>query len=708
MLILTEKPSVAKAFADALGVTRKENYYENGEHCIVNALGHLLEDYAPEDYNPALKKWSMESLPIIPEQVKYKAVEKTKAQLAVVKSCFSRHKNAPFLLATDAEREGELIGAEILDYVGFSNYANARRFWVSEALTPEVIRKGIESAKPLADYTSYRDQGFARQFADWLVGMNLTRLITLKADKLLHFGRVQTAVLGAVYEREKSISGFIPQPYYEIQAVMKNDFLFSVKMINPDNNEHPTRFPDLESVQEKFFKNSEPAEKGVITSLVKDKKTVQPPQLFNLTALQKEAHKEYGYSPEQTLDIAQALYEKHKCLSYPRTPSRVMGDDNVELVKSIYEKLKTAYAETTARDIPEIMSNADPSLISKDNKRIFNSADLQDHHALIPLAPLPESLAVDETNIYLLVFERFFTVFKPPYVYNSVSIDVDINGHKFIGNGIEIIDAGWKNGLLNTKPKKSDIETVLNANSDEDEDVPEDYSGLEQGKEYKVVSIGTLGKKTEPKKHYTFASLLQLMENPRGDDGKHLTGLGTPATRGAILQKLVDRKYVTLKGKNVLISDDGKFLIENILKNEQLAAFISVPETTRWEEQLHENTSAFIEGVKNFIRAAVKNTGMETYQARKKSLGKCPLCGGEVYEGQKSYYCSNYKAEAPCRFTVWKEICHASVTHADLQALLAGKQTKVKECAGKTGKDFSAKFELVDGKIEFRFEEKKS
>jgi DNA topoisomerase-3 len=157
MLILTEKPSVAKAFAEALGVTRKENYWENGEHCIVNALGHLLEDYSPEDYDPALKKWSLDGLPIIPEQVKYKAIEKTKAQLAVVKNCFSKHKNAPFLLATDAEREGELIGAEILDYVGFNNYAGAKRFWVSEALTPDVIKKGIANAKPIAEYKSYRD-----------------------------------------------------------------------------------------------------------------------------------------------------------------------------------------------------------------------------------------------------------------------------------------------------------------------------------------------------------------------------------------------------------------------------------------------------------------------------------------------------------------------------------------------------------------------
>jgi DNA topoisomerase-3 len=703
MLILTEKPSVAKAFADALNVPRKDNFYENSSYCIVNALGHLLEDYLPEDYDPALKKWELEALPIIPEQVKYKAVEKTKAQLAVVKNCFNRHKNDPFLLATDAEREGELIGAEILDYVGFTNYSNAKRFWVSEALTPDVVRKGIENAKPLAEYKHYRDQGFARQFADWLVGMNLTRLVTLKSNKLLHFGRVQTAVLGAVFEREKAIQNFASEKYYEIKAVMDNDPQFSVKMINPDNKEHPTRFlpennhpnsvPEI-SYFEKFTSAGR-AEKGVITSLKKDKKTVQPPQLFNLTALQKEAHKQYGYSPEQTLNIAQALYEKHKCLSYPRTPSRVMGDDNVELVKSIYEKFRK-------RDLPdgyagtcweEDMNGSDPMLISVSNKRLFNSAELQDHHALIPLAALPRDCSDEENHVYTLVFQSFFNILKPPYVYNSVSIDVDILGHKFIGNGIEVINAGWKAG----------------GDDDENqEETFEDFSALEQGKEYKVYSVETLEKQTEPKKHYTFSSLLQLMENPRGDDGKHLTGLGTPATRGAILQKLVDRKYVSLKGKNVLITGDGKFLIENILKNNELAAFISVPETTRWEEQLHDDTTAFINGIKNFVRSAVKTTGMDAYQHEKTSLGKCPLCDGDVYEGKKNYYCGNYKGEKPCRFAIWKEICQAAVSPQDVQTLLAGKKTKVKKCvSSKTGKEFQAAFALEKDKVVFVFQDKK-
>ena len=690
MLILTEKPSAAKAFADALGVPRKDSFWENGDYCIVNALGHLLEDYLPEDYDPALKKWSLEGLPVIPDAVKRKPVEKTKSQLEVIKKCFNSRKNDPLLLATDAEREGELIGAEILDYVGFSNYPGARRFWVSEALTPEVIRAGIENAKPLAEYSSYREQGFARQHADWLAGMNLTRLISLKSGRLLHFGRVQTALLGAIYERDKSIAAFAPEKYFEAEAVLKSseNSAFSVKLVNPGNDEFPTRFAENSSLLAEIKEKKGSFKTGVIAEIEKEKKTVLPPQLFNLTALQKEAHKKYSYSPEQTLETAQALYEKHKCLSYPRTPSRVMGDENVSLVKGIYDKLISAYKGT---GFEEDMLEADPSLISSDNKRLFNSAELQDHHALIPLAPLPKERSGEEENVYLLVFERFFAILKPPYIYNSVSVSVDISGRQFMGSGVEVLQTGWK----------------TSHNAGEDEDEAENYAGLEKGREYPVSSINVNEKKTEPKKHYTFASLLQLMENPRSDEGRRLTGLGTPATRGAILQKLVDRKYASLKGKNILISDDGKFLIENILKNDGLAAFISVPETTRWEEQLHDNTSAFLDGIKDFVRNAVKNTGMDAYQREKTPLGKCPLCGGEVCEGKKNYYCSNYKGKKPCNFVIWKEICGAAVSPAEAQALLAGKQTKMKKCVSKAGKEFKAAFYLSEDKILMQFEEKK-
>ncbi|MDR0731030.1 MAG: DNA topoisomerase, partial [Treponema sp.] len=431
MLILTEKPSVAAAFAQALGVPKKNGCWENDEHCIVNALGHLLENYAPEDYDPALKKWALDSLPFIPDAIRFKPVENTRAQLAVVKNCFSRHKDAPFLLATDAEREGELIGAEILEYAGFKNYESARRFWVSAALTNEVILEGIKHAKPLSDYASYKDQGYARQAADWLAGMNITRLISLKSGKTLHFGRVQTAVLAAVYDREKTIGGFTPEKYIEVTAILETASPLPLKLRNPGNEEFPFRFLPGDPLLKELEEKKAAVSSGEITKIEKEKKTVHPPRLFNLTALQKAADRKFSYSPEQSLSIAQSLYEKHKCLSYPRTPSTVMGDENVELVQSIFNRLSPLYTGFS--------NGADPALIRADNKRVFNSKELEDHHALIPLAPVPEDASTDEKNVFSLVLKQFFTAFKHDYIYHAVALTADIAGFAFLGNAVEVI-----------------------------------------------------------------------------------------------------------------------------------------------------------------------------------------------------------------------------------------------------------------------------
>ena len=513
--------------------------------------------------------------------------------------------------------------------------------------------------------------------------MNLTRLISIKSGKLLTFGRVQTAILAAVYEREKAIKAFTKEKFFEVRAVLENGHPFSVRLVNQNNGEFPTRFPEHAPALTDIAEKKNTLTSGTITKMITEKKTVHPPKLFNLTALQKEAHKKFSCAPEETLTIAQALYEKHKCLSYPRTPSRVMGDENVDLVKGIFEKLKSLF--------PDLAAGTDDALVAGSNKRVFNSADLVDHHALIPLAPVPEDASPQEKNVFSLVLKQFFTVFMPDYIYNAIKIDVDIGGFFFQGTGSETLRPGWKSA-------------VSGGDEDDDEADAEDYSGLAEGGNYPVSSVATEEKYTEPKKHYTYASLLALMENPRNEEGKRLIGLGTPATRGSILKKLFDRAYLVQKGKTILISNDGEFLVANVLKNEALGNFVSIPETTKWEEELHANTQTFLDGIKNFVRHAVETTSMDQYRTEKTSLGKCPLCGGEIYEGKKGYYCSNYKSEPACRFTVWKEIAGASVTVSDVQSMLAGKPTKVKKCKSKAGKEFSASFFLDGGEVKFSFD----
>jgi DNA topoisomerase-3 len=674
MLILTEKPSVAAAFAAALGCARKDGYFENDNYCVVFALGHLLSPYEPDDYNPDYKKWDLSRLPIIPDKVKYKIIKETKEQLAVIKKCFAAHKNEPFMLATDAEREGELIGAEILSFAGFNDYRNARRFWVSEALTKNVVLTGIKNAKPLLDYKSYKEQGYARQQADWLVGMNLTRFISLKSGVTLTIGRVQSAVLAAIYEREKQIANFEKEKYFELSARMKSDSEFTVKLVNPDNKEFPSRFAGNSETLKKAYADCKDAAEGKLTSVKKEKKTARAPQLFNLTALQKEAHKAYSYSPEQTLSIAQTLYERHKCLSYPRTPSTVMGDENVELVKSIYDKLKPVYGQFS--------EGSDEQKINGSNKRLFNSAELEDHHALIPLNTLPENAGAEERNIYLLVVERFFTTLKPPYIYNAVKITVEIKEHPFTGGGVEILQSGWKK-------------------ADKDADAEQSLTGLLEGENYPVLKMSVDEKLTEPKKHYTYATLLQLMENPKNEEGKRLIGLGTPATRGGILKNITDRKYIEFQGKSILISAKGKTLIEMIQKSGRIKDFTGIAETSRWEEKLRENPKEFVEGIKEFVCETIKTTVIEAPAIVQTGVGKCPVCGKPVHEGKKNYYCAGYRDG--CAFVIWKTIAGAPVSKADAAALLGGKTTKVKKCKTKEGKPFSAKFKLKDGKTAFEF-----
>jgi DNA topoisomerase-3 len=687
MIILTEKPSVAAAFAGALEVPRaKDGCWENGRYCIINAVGHLLETYEPHDYDPKFRRWNLDNLPIIPGRFKYKPIAKTAGQLDLIVRRLAARSNDTLLLATDAEREGELIGDEILTYAGFSGHAAARRFWVSEALTKEVILKGIADAKPLDAYASYKIQGYARQEADWLAGINLTRLISLKSGLHFSFGRVQTAVLAAIYEREHAITRFVKEKYLEVTAVLTSGHPFTVKLVNQDNAEFPNRFPENAPLVKEIAGKNNDLHSGTVTSLSKEKKTEYPPLLFNLTALQKKAHKKFSYSPQQTLEAAQALYEKHKCMSYPRTPSSVMGDDNVDLVRQVYEKLAGLY--------PDTASCTDPSLITPENKRLFNSEKLRDHHALIPLAALPQGASPEESNVFNLVLSQFFTALKAPYAYYSVSIDVMIAGYPFRGTGIEILRQGWKT-----------------QNDDEDDEPGEaneknNYAGLAEGGAYPVSSVTAEEKYTRPQGHYTYASLLALMENPRGEDGKYLAGLGTPATRGAILKKLLDRKYILELKKNILITEEGKFLIETVQKNPSLASFISIPETTRWEEALNASTGAFLENIKQFVAQAVKNTVIDRQQEEKRALGTCPRCGAPVLEGKKSYYCAAYK-EKNCQFTIWKENFQAAFSPGDITLLLSGKKTGVKKCKSKAGNEFQAAFFLKDGRLELEFQRKK-
>lgn len=688
MVILTEKPNVAKDIAAGLGGFSKEDgVYKRGGDCIVSAHGHLLKLFMPEDYAANLKAWRMETLPIVPEPMRYKPITDPKNALKTIEKAFKDYGTKDFVLATDAEREGELIGAIIMQYLKFGSTETAKRFWVSEALTPEVVRKGMSDAKPLSEYDNYKKAGYARQHADWLIGINISRVIGIQTGMTGgSFGRVQTAILGAIYARDKSIKEFKAEPYNQVEVIGFTDGDGKeIKMSLSVGGK--TKFPKDSDIVENALSQLETDTRVTVANIKTEHKTENPPQLFNITGLQKHCSSKFKMSPARTLEIAQKLYDEKKCLSYPRTPSTVLGDENVELFREKFETLSKEYTE--------LAQGCEEKNISEKNKRIFNTEKLRDHHALIPLAKLPENASGDERNVYFSVLERFFQTIKKPFVYDATQITAAKDDIVLTATGRQVIDYGWKE--KNTE------------NDNEDQDGMDEIPLLSEGKEIVVFSAKKLEKFTKPKKHYTNATLLSLMENPKGESEENfsgkMAGLGTPATRAEIIQTLLTRQYVAEEKQSLVITKKGEFLIDAIKTVPSLAKMISLSTTTEWEQMLQDDPDGFLRQIKDFIKAEVPGMRISA-RWQKDSIGKCPICkDGNVTENAKSYSCDRYKDG--CKFTIWKETCGAKVTADDAKLLLLGKSTKIKKMKSKTGKEFSASLVLKDGKTEFVFEERK-
>lgn len=680
MFILTEKPSVAKDIATALGGFKNcGGFYRRQNDCIVYAHGHLLELLLPEQYDSDYKVWKKETLPIIPDKMEYQPKADGRDQLKIIRECFKTFGQDDFILATDPEREGELIGHLILEYCGFSNYKNARRFWVAEALTPEVVRKGLADAKPLSEYSSYKNAGLARQHADWIVGLNITRLLTVcGGGTLFSFGRVQTAVLGAIFLREKSIENFTAKPFYQVEAKLPG---FSLFLSKSDGINFSLDEQILISAKQ-IFKG----DKMEITGVQIERKKENPPPLFNITGLQKYCSKVYKLSPKKTLEIAQSLYEELKVLSYPRTPSVVLGDENVELFREKFNLLKNYY--------PQFSDGCDEKNISRENRRIFNSEKLQDHHALIPLAVLPENADENQKKVFEAVLKRFFETVKKEHIYNSISVFGKCKNLDFVGKGKQILQNGFK-------------EKELPDGGLENEDENQIFPEIKKGEVYEVQELKILEKFTKPKPHFTESSILSLMENPKNEDGNRIHGIGTPATRADILQKLFLQEYIEKEKQNILITKKGKFLIEAALKNPVLKDFIGISTTTVWEAKLEENPGDFLEEIKSFTKKAVQS--QENLEAFiKDNLGTCPICKkGKVLENKKSFYCSEYKGG--CRFSVWKNICGAKISAGDVQNLISKGETSVKKMKSAKGNSFQAKVILLEnGRTEIEFAQTKN
>lgn len=672
-LIITEKPSVGRDIARVLGVKQKgEGCLIGDEYIVTWAIGHLITLIEPEEYDSKYKKWSFENLPIIPSQMKIKPISKTKAQFQIIKKLMNNKDVESIICATDSGREGELIFRYIYEFAKCTKKVD--RLWIS-SMTDEAIKKGFASLKSSDYYDSLYQSAKCRSEADWLVGMNASRAFTIQYGTLLSIGRVQTPTLGIIVNRQKEIDAFVPDDYFEIIANLTNqDANFEAKWIDLENNQTKISEQERATVIKEKIINKE----GIITEIESKQQKEAPPLLYDLTELQRDANKRYGYSAQKTLSIAQALYEKHKAITYPRTDSRYLTDDMIDTLRETLQVYCTGEYEKLIRPI------LDKSKIPI-TKRIINNEKVTDHHAIIPTNRFTNisRLGSDEQNVFNLILKRFIAIFYPHYIYTQTKVIVNIEDENLVAKGKVVDQLGWMKFYLSNS-------TSQGKGKNEDEQT---LPSVQKGDKFVVKDAQVLSKKTQPPKPYTEASLLSAMENAgrfiEDEDLKEQMkdgGLGTPATRAAIIERLIKVGYIYRKGKQLLPTEKGVKLID------VLPAEIQSPEMTgKWERGLSSiskgtmDPQRFMGSIQRYVMYLInaarstpkdikfeKDTPKTKFKAQKStnSLGSCLVCEkGEVLENTKAFYCSQWKEG--CSFTLWKnELQSYGISEIDKSMIL--------------------------------------
>lgn len=552
-LVIAEKPAAGRDIAEALGVNKKiDGAMENDKYIVTWATGHLVTLKEPDEYRDEWKKWSMNTLPIIPEQYELKVTDNGKKQFYIIKK-FLTSKNVSMVVnACDAGREGELIFDYIYRLSG--SKISAFRLWTSAALTKEAINREFGRLKPIEEFNGLRLAARARAVADWSIGMNATRAITLAAqsnepkpdpkskqkNNVFSVGRVQTPTLQFIVSREREILDFKSVPFWTInvEIITKENVKFKARYEYKKEKTFTHQiFSKIDA--EKIVNNCKGKESKVVKVDSKDN-SMPPPLLFDLTELQKECNKRFSLSADKTLQITQSLYEKHKCISYPRTEYRHLTEDNREGIPKILSSLEGNFEH---RFIKFVKQN-----FKKENKRIFDGSKVGDHHALIPTTTRPKNLNEIEHKVYKLIVNRFLCVFAPNFDFQSSIIASQCGTHLFVARGFVIKNYGWKSiekdiADEDDKPKDSNEQKLPN---------------LSFGDMVKIEGLNIKEEKTKPPLRYTDATILSAMQNPslkaENEDDKDLLkqcGLGTPATRAAIIKNLEDKGYIEREKKNL-------------------------------------------------------------------------------------------------------------------------------------------------------------
>ncbi len=685
-LVITEKPSVARSIATVIGADEKQNGYWQGSGYLVSwCIGHLVSFAEAGQYDEKYCKWKYEDLPILPQPWQFIVPDEKKQQFEIVRSLLNRPDVDSVTAATDAGREGELIFRFVYQMAGCTK--PVKRLWIS-SMEDAAIREGFANLRPDSDYDALYQSALCRAKADWLVGINATRLFSVLYHKTLTVGRVQTPTLKMLVDRDAKILRFQKEKYYTVgiqSGSLKAD------------SERISEAETANSLKEKCT-----GANAICVSIQKEKKTEQPPKLYDLTTLQREANRLFGFTAKQTLDYAQQLYEK-KLLTYPRTDSQYLTEDMVRT------------AQHLVSDLLGLLSFTQGFALTPDVGRVLNSKKVSDHHAIIPTAEFAKQgftgLAESECKLLNLVCSKLLCAVAAHHEYETVTAVFSCFGNEFTAKGKTVLVPGWKeiDQRFRSTLKADTEEEVLNT-------LPE----LAEGQSFRVTS--TVSEHfTSPPKAYTEDTLLSAMERAGAEDmpeDAKRKGLGTPATRAAILEKLVQVGFVQRKGKQLVPTKDGINLA--VVLPESLT---SPTLTAEWENRLTEiakgsaDPDEFMAEIEAQVRQLVKTYScisadkQNLFQSERLIIGKCPRCGENVYEGKKNFYCGN----RGCQFVMWKndrffEQRKKVFTPKIAAALLKNGKAKVKGLySEKTGKTYDATVLLEDtgGKyVNYRVERK--
>jgi len=662
---VAEKPSVARDIARVLGCKQRAEgclgggRLPSGEECRVTwAIGHLVSLMEPEELDPRYKKWNAADLPILPTEMKLKVLPKTKAQFGVIRSLLRSRDVADVVCATDAGREGELIFRYIYQMAGCTK--PVRRLWIS-SMTDEAIREGFAGLKPASAYDALYQSARCRSQADWLVGMNGSRAFTLRYGTLLSIGRVQTPTLEMLVRRRAEIEAFEAKPYWLVQADFGD---YTGLWFDPARDDARAAHRILEEGAAQAVVERVQGRPARVERATREEKRELPPQLFDLTSLQREANQKLGFTAQRTLALAQSLYEKFKLITYPRTDSRHLPKDMLQKTRQALAALGQSYAPWTG-----------PLLAGKlpMPSRVFDDAKVSDHHAILPTPRRADmaALPADERRLFELIARRSVAVFLPPYLYDAVRVVTAVEQDRFLSTGRVERDAGWKALYRALEPQKTGKKSSL-------EEQEQALPALAVGDTRTINKASVKQEATKPPVPHTDASLLYAMEHAgREIEDTEMRermkghGLGTPATRAAIIERLIAVGYAQRRGKQLLATDKGVKLIG------VAPADITSPETTgRWEKGLDDiarrgaQPERFLEGIQRLCESLVHYAADQALDAafepdparkpsaRKKSASralevKCPLCGqGSLSENSKAFGCSRWKQG--CAFTLWK------------------------------------------------------